>query len=357
FLFPGFCCLLTSFIAKETITNKAHALTQKPHAENCLRDLFLTDPYEDKKALKRKKGDRAGGTCEWIMGTEELTAWLGSGQTDRSEGQGTQVLWLHGNPGTGKSTMAIFLTEELSQAFSTTERRTLAYFFCDSAFDTRKTATSVVRGLLLQLVQQHPQLLDRLLPKYNERGAELFRSFDALWTIFMELAADEKTGRKYCIIDALDECDEESQDTLLKQLKETFNSRDAPPNIYVLVTSRPYPEIREYMEGFANKDLASYAEAKQDIERCIEERTTALAGKKHYTAKVLTQVRDILRERSEGTFLWVGLACEELEGIPSKDAVQVLENMPKGLSLLYKRLLETAVKNGAKDVRRVLSFV
>ncbi|KAK1452526.1 pfs domain-containing protein, partial [Colletotrichum melonis] len=340
---------------REIITDNTYALAQKPDAKDCLRDLFLTDPHEDRKAMKRKKGDRASGTCEWIMGTEELTAWLGSGPTDRSEA--TQVLWLHGNPGTGKSTMAIFLTEELSEAFSATDGNTLAYFFCDSAFDTRKTATAVIRGLLLQLVQQHPKLLERLLPKYNERGAELFHSFDALWTMFVAAASDENTGRKYCIIDALDECDVESQTTLLKQLEETFCSRNAPPNVHILITSRPYPEIFEHMERFANKDLASYVEAQQDIERCIEERTTELMKTKKYTDKVLTQVKEILRERAEGTFLWVGLACKELESFPSKDAVRVLKDIPKGLSSLYKRLYTRAVASGGKEVELILSFV
>lgn len=292
------------------------------------------------------------------MGTEELTTWLGSTQTDYSEGQATRVLWLHGNPGTGKSTMAIFLTEKLSKVFSATDDKTLAYFFCDSSFDKRKTATSVVRGLLLQLVQQHPQLLTYLLPKHDERGAELFNSFDALWKIFLDVAADNNTGQKYCIIDALDECDSESQTTLLQQLRETFQSRNAPPNVHLLVTSRPYDEIREHMEKFAKKDLASYREAKQDIERCIEERTAELAERKHYTHKVRTQVSDILKEKAEGTFLWVGLACKELEGIPSKDAVKVLQNMPKGLHSLYGKLLEMAVKSTrANDVQRLLNYV
>lgn len=173
------------------LTDRQDALTQNPEAGLCLRDLFLTDPLEDRKALKRKKGDRAPGTCEWILGTEELTVWLGSAQRAGLESQATNVLWLHGLPGTGKSTVAIFLTEELSRAFSATDGKTLAYFFCDSGFDKRKTATSVIRGLLLQLVQQHPQLLDYLLTKDNERGAELFKSFDALWTVFMAAAADQ----------------------------------------------------------------------------------------------------------------------------------------------------------------------
>ena len=335
-------------------------MRKKPEARDCLRDLFLTDPFEDKNALKRKKGDRASGTCEWILGMEELTAWLASGQTAGPESQTTNVLWLHGNPGTGKSTMAIFLTEELSTDFSTTDGKTLTYFFCDSNFDNRKTAISVIRGLLLQLVQQHPQLLDYLLPKYNERGADLFKSFDALWTIFMAAAADQNTGRKYCIIDALDECERESQEILLQQFQESFQSQNATSNIRILVTSRPYPEIGEYLQRFPNKDLASFSETKRDIDRCIEERVADLATRKHYTDKVKEQVSNILRDKAEGTFLWIGLACEELKDIPSKDAIQALQNMPKGLHSLYQRLLDTALgeKGASADaIRRILSFV
>ncbi|KAJ4855373.1 ankyrin repeats (3 copies) domain-containing protein [Trichoderma breve] len=330
-----------------TTTNAAPTTATR----DCLRDLFITDPYDDRTALKRKKGNRATGTCEWILETEELTAWLGQGQT-------SNVLWLYGNPGTGKSTMAIFLTEQLSTVFSAIEGKTLAYFFCDSSFDKRKTATSVIRGLLLQLVQQHPKLLDYILPKYNERGKDLYQSFDALWAVFMAIATDQKTGQKYCVIDALDECDRESQKILLQQFQETFHSQDAPSNVRILVTSRPYSEICEYLDEFTNKDVASFPQAKKDIDQCIEERVADLVKKKHYTVKVKEQVSNILRDKAESTFLWVGLACEELKEIPSKDAVKVLQDMPKGLHSLYKTLLDTAQEESGTDIlRRILSLV
>lgn len=130
------------------------ASTDKSKTEECLRALFLTDPWEDMKALKRKKGGRAKGTCDWILDTDELTAWRGDAAESTSPS--TDVLCLQGNPGTGKSTMCMFLVEALSEAFFKTPNKTLLYFFCDSGYDTRKTATAVVRGLLLQLVQQHP---------------------------------------------------------------------------------------------------------------------------------------------------------------------------------------------------------
>ncbi|KAI0095716.1 vegetative incompatibility protein HET-E-1 [Nemania sp. FL0031] len=339
------------------ITNRDYALKMKPEAEVCLKDLFLTDPSEDRSALKRRKGNRASGTCEWILGTERLTQWLRPRKLDQNA---SNLLWLHGNPGTGKSTMAIFLTEELSQAFSTTDGRTLAYVFCDSGLETRSTATSVVRGLLLQLVQQQPQLLDYILPKYKERGAQLFKSFDALWSILIAMAADEPTGQKYCIIDALDECDKESQDTLLLQFEQTFYDQNVTPNLRILVTSRPYEEISRHLKGFGTMDLAFFPERQKDVDLFIEERVDDLSKKKNYTDKVKRQVLDVIRSKAEGTFLWVGLACAELNDVPSMDAVQVLQDIPIGLHSLYQKLFNTAVSRervSASGIRRMLGFV
>ncbi|KAF9776607.1 hypothetical protein IL306_005188 [Fusarium sp. DS 682] len=338
------------------------APTHEDEAQHCLRDLYVTDPSDDMQKLKRKMGDRASGTCEWIHDTEHLTTWLGSEQT-AEDGQMANVLWLHGYPGTGKSTMAMFLIEELSEAFSMEDGKTLAFFFCDSSFEKRRTATSVIRGLLFQLMKQHSKLLNYILPKHNERReklkGELLEDFDALWAVFMDVAADQDTGRKYCIIDALDECDRESQVTLSRQLQKTFQSQNAPQNIRILVTSRPYDEIREHLEDFVNKDLASFPAAKQDVDQCIEEKVTNLAKRKRYTDKVQKKVSNILREKAAGTFLWVGLACRELEDIPSKDAIQLLDDMPKGLQSLYARLLETALEGESSDreIQRILNYV
>lgn len=326
-----------------------------------MRELFQTDPSEDRDMLKRKKGSRARGTCEWICQTKVLNAWLHLEEMEQKS-QPNSILWLHGNPGTGKSTMAIFLTEKLSTDFNATENMTLIYFFCDASFEKQRTATSIIRGFLYQLVQRHRDLLYKyILPKYKERGNQLFTSFDALWRIFLAAAADQDTGQKYCIIDALDECDNGSKDTLLCQLHETFHCQEKPPpNLSILITSRPYPEIGEYLQGFTNADLASFDQARQDIDRCIRERVDDLAKKKKYTDKVKREIIDLLMDKAEGTFLWVGLACEELRGKPSKDAIQFLRDMPKGLVSLYANLLNTATEDKTGEcvaIRRILSFV
>ncbi|KAE8366416.1 hypothetical protein BDV27DRAFT_91676 [Aspergillus caelatus] len=286
-----------------------------------------------------------------MVHTEEIIAWLGPGQED--------ILWLHGFPGTGKSTMSIFLAEKLSaKAPGTSIKKTVSYFFCDSGKPQRNTATLVIRGLLYQLFKHHPPLLKHFWSKYDERGQYIYESFDALWQIFMAAAADQQTGRKYFIIDALDECDQDSQNTLLRQFEESFsNLNKANSNIRILVTSRPYPEIKRYLKGFANKDLASYPQRKQDIELYIEDKVKDLANKNSYTPKVRDQVRTLLRENAGGTFLWVGLVCEQLGQTASKKAVQVLKGLPPGLPSLYGKLLNAALEQQGEIVVRILKLV
>ncbi|OJI99831.1 hypothetical protein ASPVEDRAFT_127771, partial [Aspergillus versicolor CBS 583.65] len=318
--------------------------------EACLQSLFLTDPEDDKNALRRRKGGRAAGTCEWILETDELMDWL---QMSDSQG-GSSILWLHGNPGTGKSTMAMTMADEIPklQAF-TNKRKVLAYFFCDSSNDKQRTAVSILRGLIHFLVKQCPHLAKFLLPKYNERKEGWNNSFDALWGILMEMGKDSAV-EIYCIIDALDECESDSQQDLLRQIQQSFGEQlaDSPPShLHILITSRPYPEISEYLSNFTNKNLASYRAIKHDIRIMIKAKVDDLAARKKYPDSVRKEISRILEDKAEGTFLWVGIACSELARpeVRSRNATKILKEMPRGLHDLYRQLLQTALVDRGND--------
>jgi DNA polymerase III delta prime subunit len=329
-----------------------------------LRSLFITDPTEDKNALKRRKGDRAFGTCSWILETDELQHWLGlSGDVSREEGS---ILWLYGNPGTGKSTMAITLTEELlNKPYFQSNNKTLAYFFCDSSSEINRTATSILRGLLYQLIKKHPILMEHFLPRYAERKDKLFSSFDALWAALMDIDKNSNNLDIYCIIDALDECDLDSQKILLGQIDQTFNNLNSkhasPLNIHILITSRPYHEIRQYLASFRCKDLATYKAVANDLKTVIQERVEILSKRNRYPKTVIAETSRILEDKAEGTFLWVGIACDELSQVQSRNAVKTLQALPRGLDSLYHKLLNMAITTSSEDDERIivemLSFV
>ncbi|KAL4879276.1 hypothetical protein BJY04DRAFT_220396 [Aspergillus karnatakaensis] len=320
--------------------------------EECLQNLFLVDPEEDKNALRRRKGERAAGTCEWILNTKDIREWL-----NYSDPQ-PNILWLYGNPGTGKSTIVIALADWLPKGELFPSTKNLAYFFCDSDSEHRETANTILRGLLYQLVEQQKDLLYFFRAKYAVQKGKLFPSFDAMWSILMAICNDKRTGEKYCIIDALDECDGESLELLLTQLKHTFRSQDSTeskPKLRVLITSRPYPEIESQLGVFKHKDLASYPQVASDISMFIDERVDELKRTRRYTENIAQQVSEILAEKAQGTFLWVGLSR-----VRSKDAVNTLHKLPRGLNSLYQKLLDTALDRNADDretITQILIFV
>ncbi|RHZ62439.1 Pfs, NACHT, and Ankyrin domain protein [Aspergillus thermomutatus] len=174
-------------LAKDTVLQEqVSELTEKE--KECLENLFITDPEEDMNALKRRKGNRTSGTCSWFLESNELKSWFrGAKGVDDVE---RNVLWLYGNPGIGKSTMAITLAEELpKQDYFSNGNNVLSYFFCEASSEHQRKATSILRGLLYQIINQYPPFIKQMMSKYDVQKGRLFTSFDALWAMCLHLAS------------------------------------------------------------------------------------------------------------------------------------------------------------------------
>ncbi|KAJ6178145.1 hypothetical protein N7519_008606 [Penicillium mononematosum] len=117
----------------------------------CLAKLFITDPEEDLNKLKRRKGIRTSGTFSWFLESDKLRTW--AQQVEFMSNHRAKVLWLYGNPGIGKSTMATTIAEELPKKDYFSNRLSiLSFFSCESGSEYQRTATSILRGLLYQIM-------------------------------------------------------------------------------------------------------------------------------------------------------------------------------------------------------------
>ncbi|KAL3480520.1 hypothetical protein BJX99DRAFT_18142 [Aspergillus californicus] len=218
-----------------------------------------------------------------------------------------------------------------------------AYFFCDSSSDKQRTAVSILRGLLYHLVQQHPALVALLLEKYRVQKAALLASFDVLWSVLLDMGSEQ--GEIYCMIDALDECSPEEQEILLTQVTETFGENNLmckQRGICLLITSRPYAEIERHLGQFKQNGLSAFPQLERDIKVLIDRKVNELSRKNRYPWAIREQVSELLMDKADGTFLWVGIACSELHHVPSKDVVKTLQKLPRTLDALYRTLLDTA---------------
>ena len=134
--------------------------------------------------------------------------------------------------------MSIGLIERLSLLQD--ESTVVTYFFCQNADYELNTIEAILKGLILQLVNQQKELKISLRSRWdttNERFKEEITSWRALWDIFLEMLEHCKCKRVYVVVDALDECQDDGIADLLKLLVRTGLHR--PSKIKWLLTSRP----------------------------------------------------------------------------------------------------------------------
>lgn len=212
--------------------------------DKCLAALFLTDPRDDREQLVNTKGSRVKGTCEWIKSNGLYDSWLHFY---------SQLLWLSGGPGKGKTMLSVFLAKELEQTANNSQNTLFLQYFCDNKDEKRNTAITIIKGLIFQLLQFRSKLFNHILPSFKIQKESLFTdsSFETLWRIFSTMLRDPVLDTIYCVLDGLDKCDEASLQMLLSKLKALFSQETGPSyRLKMIIVSRDLPKfIPELLRG------------------------------------------------------------------------------------------------------------
>ena len=301
----------------------------------CLQSLFLSDPQDDLAAIRSAKGDRVPGTCEWILTQNEYTTWVVEG--------GPQLLWLSGGPGIGKTMISSFLVEELAHLAARSSQMTLIYYFCDDKFEGRRTATAILRGLLLQLLRQRSILFNHIQSHFDISRDSLFTNFHALWRIFVSIIQDSGAGKVFCLIDALDECEKESRQLFLTDFTKLFSQLSQKTVVKFIVASRRENDIEESLSAVGrvvqNLQVDS-GRVNHDLNEFINVRVDELSKMKGYKSPLKEKIRSALTEKAGGTFLYVSLVLHDLKKtIISSQVTQKLKELPSDLNRVYDRIL------------------
>ena len=78
-----------------------------PQDRDCLAALFVTDPAIDQAETEMQKGLLLESVCSWILEDPTYLRWL-------NRRMSRQILWIHGDPGKGKTMMALALIRKFS---------------------------------------------------------------------------------------------------------------------------------------------------------------------------------------------------------------------------------------------------
>ncbi|PPQ93483.1 hypothetical protein CVT25_008477, partial [Psilocybe cyanescens] len=317
--------------------------------DNIAEDLDLNSmPYAGGAGLDTRK-ICLDGTREAIL--DEITAWIND-----TEKNTARIYWLHGNAGTGKSSIAHTIANRFK------ELRRLGSCYC---FDRNEMAQERHKKIFTTIsrdIAEHDKEIRRELTAAVYRDTSLKNTSDILqqWKELILKPArafiDAMTGPIVIVIDALDESGgSDSRQHLLRILAgklkdEKSHISKLPPHIRILLTSRTLPDIDEAFKHVKHvrqkaMDSIPLESSKHDISCFISNELSDLHG--IGSNKGIT---NCLANASEGLFEWARLACAFIKahaaGLTAKERFDLVINRNKAsavplLDRMYKLTLET----------------
>lgn len=318
------------------------------------------------------KGGLLPDSYVWILEQADFVRWRHNADS--------RLLWITGDPGKGKTMLICGIIKELEKSASNMSKAQLpCYFFCQASDTRLNSATAVLRGILFLLADQHSTLFDlNILERYRRMGESLFtdiNAWSALSTIFADMINDPILAGKVFIIDALDEC-KTDQERLLKfivnatissQTKWLISSRNQSDIANGLrrvnlesKLANSEPKLVNLEPRFISLELKANAEqVGSAVNRYIDRYTSTLLVVEN-NETLLKSIRDKIRHKAEGTFLWAALVIQELRNGSEWEVEDTLADMPPGLEELYSRMVSqiTLLKPRRREFcQRILASV
>ena len=314
----------------------------------------------DYESQKNQNPRRVPDTCLWTLENSKYIKW----RDDDTK----KLLWISADPGCGKSVLArCIIDEDLPEAFQNDSSKRILYYFFNNTSPEQRSITRAISMILHQLFASQPRLIRYALPSYREVGEALF-TFSKLWSIFTAAATDPLAGNVFCVLDALDECDEQEQVELIKALEDFClhqQSPSSPSSLKLLITSRPYFQIRrefdKLLQSSDNIELAGNDESvsmKKEVDLFIKHSVAKLALENRLRESVSDYLKKRLLETENRTYLWLRLIWviikKNLSGT-IREMNELIDNLPSGIQDSYETLLQRCPdRSFAKKVLQIV---
>jgi hypothetical protein len=259
------------------------------------------------------------------------------------------IFWLSGWPGTGKSAIARTIAHEFNE-----QRRLAASFFFSRGGGDSSHAGIFVTSVARQLAECSALDIRRHVRESLEGTKIEAQSLQDQWAklVLQPLSRYRKRRASnvfVCVIDALDECeDQRSIGTLLQllpRLGELFNVR-----IRLLITSRPETPIRhgfQRMEkgahyGFVLHNISPEVTSR-DIQVFLEHRLSNIALECCLSSDWPgCQILTLMVQCAQGLFIWAETACKYIgeEALLAEERLGLLLNCGSGIVTEPERHLD-----------------
>ncbi|KAF2450179.1 hypothetical protein P171DRAFT_438871 [Karstenula rhodostoma CBS 690.94] len=290
-------------------------------------------------------------TFEWAIHPPDPSAkWSDLGQWLR---QGHGVYWISGKPGSGKSTLMKFLSDNRNVKhmlgdWAGDRKLTIASFFIwNLGSAEQNTQQGLARGLLYHVLNQNRLLIPVVLPGMwreahaNNGTAQLeLPSISELNEAFRRLGTQATNGAYFFFVDGLDEFAGNHREGI-----EFIKKLTKIPNVKLLLSSRPIDSCVAAFSSKPNLRLQDLTES--DITTYIQDtirKHPYVAEFGLLTGSALDKLVEDLQKKASGVFLWVVLACRTLvDGFEAYDNAEELQRrvdaLPEELEDLFRQIL------------------
>lgn len=283
-----------------------------------------------------------------------LTQWL-------KEGNG--IYWVHGKPGSGKSTLMKYLfnhanTESILKTWASPKPLYKAsYYFWCAGSKLQRSMKGLLQSLLYDVLRQCPELIRHVYPDFNgmhyQNDYEPW-AFAELQEVFAILRRQQNVSARFCFfIDGLDEYDSESSEGTHRELVDSIKALAECPHIKLCVASRPWFIFRDAFGKNTSGERSDWMLALEDLNRgdidsyvrntfAEDPRFILLQDQDSRYQDLITEIVD----KAQGVFLWVFLVVRSLQsGLDNSDRIVDLQNrlrlLPHNLKDFFRQILGT----------------
>lgn len=327
---------------------------QKERRDNIEAQLLET-LASDYKSDKDLVPARVPGTCEWFFEDERFLNWRSN--------KSLSLLWVSAGPGCGKSVLSRALIDErrVCSSFMTSS---VYYFFFKDGQERRTHGAHALSAILHQLFET-TNLISHAVPSYQNYGKTLRDNFSELWDLLIKSAKDQEAGEIICILDALDECEENKRNELINKLidfaLQTDLQEQLPFSLKFLVTSRPYDTIEEQFKSLSGASTylrfdgdEKSQKISQEINLVIDAEIPNITG--GFNDEDRQCISDRLRMMNNRTYLLLYLTIDIIKRSRSNyrkasNIKNLLSNLPSKFSDAYERILD---KSSDKELAQTL---
>ncbi|ROV97210.1 hypothetical protein VSDG_04797 [Cytospora chrysosperma] len=295
--------------------------------------------------------ERSHNTSEWFMDTSKTNFfdWL---QEDEDS-----LFWIHGKPGSGKSTLMKFIAknprteEHITFGFTAIKVR---HFFHDRGTILQKSFEGMLKSILYQIIQALPSLAKQLGPLLRGKPHPDLHSG---WTVnelqrclHLLLNQSDHDIRLFLIIDSVDEYDG-GPEFISKFIKELVSAAGERTRVKVLFSSRTSTSFLDEFGDTPQICLQDYNN--DDIRRYCKNRLSDDDPEKRQRLEELIQE---IVDRSQGVFIWVKMVLDSIAGADVEQAWDQLQSFPDDLSTYYAGIIQNIKREDRQDAYVIFQF-